>query len=131
MRILINSNLELTGTTPDSFVQGLSGSCDWVDQVVKPIGAVSAIHIDRGNVINTRAFRVHRTWPDAQTAETFFLTHPDLVPHIGDITFLVLDQRSVILARIKMLGAAIKVSPEAWLGCSTTMQYHFTGGVIF
>jgi hypothetical protein len=122
--------VSLTGISPEEWVEGLAGPCDWADQVNRLIGGAQVRVADRGNVQNTLTFRIRRTHASPNVAALFYVDHPGAVPHVATVTFTIVNLSGISVATRSMTSAAIKVSRESWHGCSTVMTYHIQGGRI-
>lgn len=122
--------VSLTGISPEEWVEGLAGPCDWADQVNRLIGGAQVRVADRGNIQNTLAFRIRRTHVTPEEAALFYLDHPGSVPHVAAVTLTIVNLSGQVTATRTMQQAAIKVSRESWHGCATVMQYRLTGGII-
>lgn len=120
----------LTGISLEEWVEGLTGPCDWAEQVNRLIGGAQVRVADRGNVVNTLTFRIRRTHASPDAAALFYLDHPGAVPHVAAVTFTIVDLKGKTIATRSMTQAAIKVSRESWHGSGTVMQYHIQGGLI-
>ncbi len=134
MKISVQSGqsapVPLTGISPEEWVEGLTGPCDWAEQVNRLIGGAQVRVADRGNVQNTLTFRIRRTHASADAAALFYLDHPGSVPHVANVTLTIVNLAGRTIATRTMTSAAIKVSRESWHGCGTVMHYHITGGLI-
>lgn len=134
MKISVQSapgpSVPLTGISPEEWVEGLTGPCDWAEQVNRLIGGAQVRVADRGNVVNTLAFRVRRTHASPDAAALFYIDHPGSIPRVGAVTITIVDLKGVSKATRTMTQAAIKVTRESWHGSATVMQYHIQGGII-
>jgi hypothetical protein len=122
--------LELTGSNPESFVEGLAGPCDWTLQEDDIIGSAAKLLHDRGNVTNALTYRVSRFWSAADLAGIFYHTHPDSVPHLATVTLNVISAITNNVTQILTFTAAIKVARESWDGRTTVMRYDLKTGQI-
>lgn len=136
MKITVQSGtatpVALTGSSPEEWVEGLTGPCDWSQQVNRLVGGTQVRVADLGNVQNTLSFRIGRSHANPQVAGAFYLDHPGSVPHVGVVTFSVmalLSGSAPVYYRID--NAAVKVARESWNGSRTVMRYQITGGSIY
>jgi hypothetical protein len=122
--------LELTGSNPESFVEGLAGPCDWTLQEDDIIGSAAKLLHDRGNVSNVLNYRVSRFWKAADAACLFYNTHVDTVPHLATISLWVISATTGNVTKTLTFTGAIKVTREHWEGSLTIMRYEIKTGQI-
>ena len=136
MQITVQSGtapaFSITGSSPEEWVEGLTGPCDWADQINRIVGGSQVLVFDRGNVQNTLSFRIGRSHANPQVAGAFYLAHPGGVPHVGTVTFSVMSlSASTQPVLYRLDTAALKVSRESWNGSRTVMRYQIVGGSIY
>lgn len=124
------SLVELTGTRPEEWVEGLSGGLDWALQEVRPIESREVGFRDRGNLTESFGFRISRYFDTPEEAALYNLDHPSSVARIGSVSFTVMGLDGGVKASRTLFSAAVKVERESWQGSRVTMKYRITGGIL-